>query len=155
RVTLVDNGMPSVLIAASDLGVRGDESPAELEADDELNARIQELRLAAGELMGLGDVRDATVPKMVLLSPPTDGGTISTRSFIPIRVHTSIGVLGALTVAAGIREAGAVGADLAQLPEGDAPMRIEHPTGYFDVTPTAVLRTARKLLDGVVFPRPY
>lgn len=155
RVTLVDNGMPSVLIAAADLGVRGDEAPAELEADERLNARIQELRLAAGELMGLGDVREATVPKMVLLSPAARGGTISTRSFIPIRVHTSIGVLGALTVAAGIREAGAVGHDLARLPDGDAPMRIEHPTGHFDVTPTAVLRTARKLLDGVVFPRPY
>lgn len=155
RVTLVDNGMPSVLLRASDVGVRGDESPADLEADEALNARIQRLRLAAGELMGLGDVGDATVPKMVLLSPPTRGGTISTRSFIPVRVHTSIGVLGALTVAAGIREAGAVGHDLADLPDAGRPMRIEHPTGHFDVTPTSVLRTARKLLDGTVFPREY
>jgi 4-oxalomesaconate tautomerase len=93
---------------------------------------------------------------MVLLSPPAHGGTVSTRSFIPVRVHTSIGVLGALTVAAGIRQKGAVGHDIADLPDDPgAPMRIEHPTGHFDVTPTAVLRTARKLLDGVVYPREY
>ena len=49
--------------------------------------------------MGLGDVADTTVPKICLVAPPRRGGTVATRMFIPHRVHTSIGVLGAVTVA--------------------------------------------------------
>lgn len=166
-VTCVDNGMPTVLIAASSLRITGCEEPAELEADTELGARLQEIRLEAGRLMGLGDVRTATVPKLSLLAPPAGGGTVTTRTFIPVRCHTAIGVLGAAGVAAGLRIPDGVGRDVAQLPpEGDQ-MRIEHPTGFLDIesavdtatgTPvarrTAVVRTARKIFDGTVFPRP-
>ena len=170
EATCVDNGMPSVLLRAEDLGVAGDEPPEDLEADAALAVRLREIRLAAAELMGMGDVRAATVPKLVLLSAPHDGGVVSTRSFLPERVHTSIGVLGALTVAAGVLAEGSVGHGLAALPDAGAPFRIEHPTGHFDVdvaverqgdgaasfavTRSAALRTARKIFDGRVFPRP-
>ncbi|HEX9086405.1 MAG TPA: 4-oxalomesaconate tautomerase [Arthrobacter sp.] len=166
-VTCVDNGMPSVLLRAADLGVTGHESPADLEADAGLAGRLAELRLAAAGVMGMGDVSGATVPKLVLLAPPLAGGVIATRSFLPVRVHTSIGVLGALTVAAGVLADGSVGHDLAVLPAPGAPFRIEHPTGHFDVevavgisadgftvTRSAALRTARKIFEGRVFPRP-
>jgi 4-oxalomesaconate tautomerase len=166
-MTCVDNGMPSVLLRAADLGVTGEEAPADLEADAGLAGRLAELRLAAAELMGMGDVSGATVPKLVLLAAPRAGGVIATRSFLPVRVHTSIGVLGALTVAAGVLADGSVGHDLAALPPPGAPLRLEHPTGHFDVevairksadgftvTRSAALRTARKIFEGRVFPRP-
>lgn len=166
-VTCVDNGMPSVLMRAADLGVSGDESPADLEADAGLAERLRKLRLEAATVMGMGDVTDATVPKLVLLAPPRAGGAIATRSFLPVRVHTSIGVLGALTVGAGVLAEGSVGAGLAVMPPPGAPLRIEHPSGHFDVevavdsgpegftvTKSAALRTARKIFDGRVFPRP-
>jgi 4-oxalomesaconate tautomerase len=167
QVTCVDNGMPTVLAAAASLKVTGDESPAELEADEELADRLRGIRLRAGRLMGLGDVSDATVPKLTLLAPPRAGGAISTRTFIPVRCHPSIGVLGAASVAAGLRVEGGVGADLARLTPGSDRVRIEHPTGFLDIesslgsTPeglpsarrTAVVRTARKIFDGTVFPR--
>jgi len=156
-VTCVDNGMPTVLIGAADLGVRGDESPADLEADEELGRRVQAIRLAAGPMMNLGDVSGATVPKMTLVSPPRAGGSICTRTFIPVRCHTSIGVLGAVSVATGLLMDGAVGHDLLQPFADRTRVRIEHPTGYFDVESadgrTGVVRTARKLFDGTVFPR--
>ncbi|KUO16173.1 4-oxalomesaconate tautomerase [Streptomyces dysideae] len=166
-VTCVDNGMPTVLIAASSLKVTGYESPKDLEEDVALADRLREIRLAAGRLMGLGDVADTTVPKLTLLTPPRAGGAVTTRTFIPVRCHTSIGVLGAASVAAGLRIEGGVGAELAQLPaEGDR-VRIEHPTGFLDLESslgtgsdglpsarrTAVVRTARKIFDGTVFPR--
>ncbi|MGC5169171.1 4-oxalomesaconate tautomerase [Microbacterium sp. DT81.1] len=167
RVTCVDNGMPSVLVRADDVGATGVESPEELEADAELNARLASIRRAAARLMGMGDVSETTVPKVVLVSQPSRGGTISTRSFLPVRVHTSIGVLGALTVAAGGLVEGSVGHDVADLPSGGSPFVLEHPTGHFDVdvavatsgdgwtvTRSAALRTARKIFDGVVFARP-
>ncbi|WP_242497725.1 4-oxalomesaconate tautomerase [Microbacterium protaetiae] len=165
-VTLVDNGMPVVLMDAAEFGVTGDESPAELEADTSLHAQIESVRRAAGELFGLGDVTDQTVPKMFLLAPPRHGGAIGTRAFIPHRVHTAIGVLMAASVAAGIRIPGAVGADLAHLTD-DHDTVLEHPSGAFtarvevgqDVdgvwrATSSSLRTARKLFDGRVFARP-
>ncbi|GGW98172.1 4-oxalomesaconate tautomerase [Streptomyces chartreusis] len=166
-VTCVDNGMPTVLITATSLGVTGYETPKDLEEDLTLADRLRELRLAAGHLMGLGDVSDATVPKLTLLAPPRHGGAITTRTFIPVRCHTSIGVLGAASVAAGLRVEGGVGAGLARLPDDGDRIRIEHPTGFLDIESglatdaaglptarrTAVVRTARKIFDGTVFPR--
>ncbi|WP_329230332.1 4-oxalomesaconate tautomerase [Streptomyces sp. NBC_00111] len=167
-VTCVDNGMPTVLIAAESLDITGYETPQELEENAALRDRIERIRLEAGPLMGLGDVRDTTVPKIGLLAPPAHDGAVTTRTFIPHRCHTSIGVLGAAGVAAGLRIAGGVAEPVARLPsEGDV-LRIEHPTGFLDIeaavvtepdgTPavvrTAVVRTARKILDGTVFPGP-
>nr|WP_308114724.1 4-oxalomesaconate tautomerase [Streptomyces sp. ISL-12] len=167
EVTCVDNGMPVVLIPAGALKVTGYEEPRDLEEDTALADRLREIRLAAGRLMGLGDVESTTVPKLSLLAPPRDGGAVTTRTFIPVRCHTSIGVLGAASVAAGLRLPGGVGEGIAQLPGGDR-VRVEHPTGFLDVetavdpgadgTPpvvrrTAVVRTARKIFDGTVFPR--
>ncbi|MGW6490951.1 4-oxalomesaconate tautomerase [Streptomyces sp. NPDC055056] len=167
-VTCVDNGMPTVLVAASALDVTGYETPEDLEEDLALAGRVREIRLAAGRLMGLGDVENASVPKVTLLAPPRAGGVVSTRTFIPVRCHTSIGVLGAASVAAGLRVEGGVGRAIARLPERGDRLRIEHPTGFLDIESglaygpggvpearrTAVVRTARKIFDGTVFPRP-
>jgi 4-oxalomesaconate tautomerase len=164
-VTCVDNGMPVVIVAASDLGKTGYEPPGELEADTGLTRRIQELRVEAGKAMGLGDVTQTTIPKVSLVAPPVAGGTICTRTYIPARVHDAIGVLGAVSVGTAILAPGAVGNDLA-VPGPGSQLSIEHPSGAVgveveidsSVVPPRVLRagvirTARKLFDGLVFPR--
>jgi 4-oxalomesaconate tautomerase len=166
--TCIDNGMPVVVVAAADLGRTGYESVADLEADAGLNEKVQALRLAAGQLMGLGDVAATSVPKVSLVAAPADGGTICTRTFIPVRVHESIGVLGAVSVATALLLPGAAGHDLAVLTPGQTRFDIEHPAGHLEVEaeidqaswrPTVirsgVVRTARKLFDGTVFPRSY
>jgi 4-oxalomesaconate tautomerase len=166
EATCVDNGMPVVIAAASALGATGYETPAELAADTALRERVQALRLRAGELMGLGDVARASVPKTTLVAPPRDGGTICTRTFIPVRPHDAIGVLGAVTVGTALLLDGAVGHDLAVPPPPGAPLSIEHPTGTLEVAieldeaadpprvrRSGLVRTARKLFDGTVFPR--
>lgn len=161
-VTMIDNGMPVVLLRASDLGITGTESREALEANDELKARLEAIRLACGPVMNLGDVAQKTVPKMTLVSAPRRGGVIATRTFIPHRCHASIGVLGAVSVATACLLPGSVTEGLAQVPEGsEKRMPIEHPSGETsiiaqvsasgEVTSAAVLRTARKLMDGVVF----
>ena len=164
-VTCVDNGMPVVVVAAGSLGKSGSESIADLEGDEELNKRVAELRLEAGQAMGLGDVSGTTVPKVSLVAPPGHGGTISTRTFIPVRVHESIGVLGAVSVGTAIVVPGAVGHELAAL-DGGSRLSVEHPSGALQVEAeldtsaspprvvrSGVVRTARKLFDGTVFPR--
>jgi 4-oxalomesaconate tautomerase len=160
-VTMIDNGMPSVLIAAQDLGISGYETPAELEENATLRARLEQLRLQAGPLMNLGDVREKSVPKMTIVAPPKSGGAISTRTFIPHRCHKTIGVLGAVSVATAIVTPECVGHDIAHILMGDAKsLDIEHPSGattviatldHHQVTRAEVLRTARKIMDGMVF----
>ena len=98
-VTMIDNGMPCVVLRAEDIGITGHETPAELEGNTELRQKLEALRLACGPLMNLGDVLEKTVPKMTLVSRAQYGGAISTRTFIPHRCHKSIGVLGAVSVA--------------------------------------------------------
>jgi 4-oxalomesaconate tautomerase len=160
-VTLIDNGMPVMIIAASDLGVRGDERPEVLDADTALKARIEALRLKAGPLMNLGDVSRKPIPKITLVSAArTAGGAIGTRTFIPHDCHTSIGVLGAVTVATAVVLPGTVAHDLAVAGEGDTrTLSIEHPSGEFSVEVglagtrvirAALLRTARLLMRGSV-----
>jgi 4-oxalomesaconate tautomerase len=159
-VTCIDNGMPVVLVAAGDLGVTGYESCADLEANRPLRDRVEQLRLKAGDRMDLGDVTAMTIPKVTLLAPPRDGGTLTTRTFIPHRCHTSIGVFGAVTVASAVRLPGSVAAAIAAPTAADGRVRLEHPSGYFDTEvaddashSVAVVRTARKLFDGLTWPR--
>jgi len=165
--TLIDNGMPVVVVRASDLGVRGDESPTELEANEPLRAALESIRLQAGPMMRLGDVSDSTVPKLTLVSSPRHGGHIATRTFIPHRCHDAIGVLGAVSVATAALLPGSPAAEVARLGDRDATVVCEHPTGSLaasvavDVTEhgavevhrAGIVRTARKLMDGTVFPR--
>jgi 4-oxalomesaconate tautomerase len=167
RVTCIDNGMPVVCLIAADLGLTGQEPPAGLEANDELRKRVEAIRLTAGPMMNLGDVTNNTVPKMSLLSPPAAGGAVSTRTFIPHRVHEAIGVFGAVSVATACMLPGSVAHEVAVLPErtdGPVDLEVEHPTGFFTVTleaqqahgtvtvtKSALLRTARLLMRGDVF----
>jgi 4-oxalomesaconate tautomerase len=160
-VTCVDNGMPVVVLAAAALGVTGYEPPADLEAHTELRERLERIRLTAGKMMNLGDVTETSVPKLTLVAAPRAGGTIATRTFIPHRCHASIGVLGAVTVAAACAMPGSPAHELASI--SGTRYRLEHPTGHLDVEVelaesgavrrSGVVRTARKLFDGTVFPR--
>lgn len=161
-VTCIDNGMPVVVLRATDVGRTGTESPAELEADRDLAARLRDLRLEAGQRMGLGDVTAATVPKICLVSSPAVGGTVATRMFIPERVHASIGVLAAVTVATAVVLPDTVTAGIAGTPGPGGRVRVEHPSGVTEAlvrvdadgrpTSSGVVSTARKLFDGTVFP---
>lgn len=162
RVTLIDNGMPCVVMKAQDVGVTGYEDRETLDADVELKARLEAIRLAVGARMNLGDVADKSVPKMMLVAPPQKGGAVTVRSFIPHRAHATIGVLGAVSVATACLLEGSPAAEVAQIPDGARKaLSVEHPTGEMTcvlqtdedgaVVSAALLRTARKLMDGIVY----
>src|SRR5712692_2040317 len=165
EATLIDNGMPVVVLRAADFGKSGYETPAELDADKEFKARLETVRIAAGELMGLGDVRCKVVPKMTLIAPPGERGNVATRTFIPIKCHPAIGVLGALTVATACILPGSVAAGIATVPSGPCKrLSVEHPSGEFtveievkegapglEIVRSGLLRTARALFSGHVF----
>jgi 4-oxalomesaconate tautomerase len=160
-VTCIDNGMPLVMLKASDVGRTGYETVERMNADAELKARLERLRIASGHAMGLGDVTAKNYPKMTLIAPPRAGGSLATRSFIPHVCHDAIGVLAAVTVATACVLEGSVCAGIAVVPEGRVKrISVEHPTGEFsveievdpvnpqNVTRAALLRTARLLMRG-------
>lgn len=157
--TLIDNGMPVVVLRADAVGIGGYESPVELEANTNLRSRLESIRLQAGPLMNLGDVADTTVPKLTMVAPPIAGGAICTRTFIPHRCHEAIGVLGAVSVATAALLPDTPASEV--LAHGSAgTVVLEHPTGSFEaaitmvdgvVTRSGIIRTARKLMDGVVY----
>ena len=164
RCTLIDNGMPCIVFRAEDVGATGYETREELESDAfaAMRAKIEAIRLAAGPLMNLGDVKDKSVPKMMLVAPPQHGGAVTVRSFIPHRAHATIGVLGAVSVATACLVEGSSAAEVASIPAGSRKLlSVEHPTGEMScvlemddagqVVSAALLRTARKLMDGIVF----
>ncbi len=166
ELTAIDNGMPVVVMRAADFGKTGYETPEELEVDAGLKARVEAIRLTIGPRMNLGDVAKKTVPKMCLVAPARYGGAISTRNFIPHRVHDAIGVFGAVSVATACVTPGSVAAEVAGIadPAGVEQLEVEHPTGFFTVAMdvsieggqvsirrSALLRTARKLMSGEVY----
>jgi 4-oxalomesaconate tautomerase len=158
---MIDNGMPCVVMRAADMGITGEETPKELEANQALRAKLEAIRLKAGPMMNLGDVGEKSVPKMTMVSRPRNGGAISTRTFIPHKCHDAIGVFGAVSVATACLLSAGPAAELAGIPQGtQKTLSIEHPTGEMSIVATmqgnaiasvAVLRTARKLFDGIVF----
>ena len=162
EVTMIDNGMPIVVLRAADMGISGYERPAELDADDTLKARIEALRLACGPLMKLGDVREKSVPKMTMVAPAQNGGAFMTRSFIPHKCHDTIGVFAAVSAATAALLPASPVAAMAAVPAGARKMMaVEHPNGATacvlhcddrgQVEKAGMVRTARKLFDGMIF----
>ena len=162
KVTMIDNGMPSVILSAVDVGISGSEAPDELDADASLKEKLEAIRLRCGPLMNLGNVAELPVPKLAMVSPAIRGGTISTRTFIPHRCHKAIGVFGGLTVAAAALLAEGPAAAAASAGTGQVrDVLVEHPNGTLRIVArlddqsrfvsAAVVSTARKLFDGHVF----
>ncbi len=163
-VTCIDNGMPVVLLRASDFGITGYEPIADLEANEALKTRLERIRLAVGPRMNLGDVARQTIPKMCLIAPPQHGGLVMTRMFIPHKVHDAIGVLAAISVAAACVLPGSVAEGIStKSPDGSVNLSVEHPSGECTVSldltyagdsvnigKSGVIRTARLLSRGDV-----
>ena len=158
--TLIDNGMPCVIMRAADFGLTGNETRETLASDQTLKDTIESIRLQAGRLMGLGDVGKKSVPKMTLITAANGNAVVNTRSFIPHHVHGSIGVFAAISVATACVIPHTVAAPIARLPD-DSNYIIQHPSGTINIRlemqadgtiqKSGIIRTARKLMDGSVF----
>src|SRR5438128_2113583 len=165
-VSCVDFAIPVVLIPASSVGKTGYETKAELDADAALLATIERLRRKAASLMSLPDPAHSVLPKVALLAPAREGGTIASRFYVPWNCHVAHSTTGALCIAAATLVAGTSAAGLATPPPDDSPaIVIEHPSGCLTVrveperdthgamriARASVVLTARPLFDGFAF----
>ncbi|MCB4363952.1 4-oxalomesaconate tautomerase [Hydrogenophaga taeniospiralis] len=161
-VTCIDAAMPLMMLRATDFGLTGRERPAELDANAALLARIEALRLQAGQRMGLGDVSGSVVPKPVLVSAGDAPNSITSRYFTPHKCHASHAVTGAIGVATAFALPGTVASGVARSP-GRHPLVVLHPAGQIDVEveidgsgdaatvqSAALVRTARKIMQGML-----
>lgn len=165
EVTCIDMAMPMVIINAEQMGKRGDESPAELDADVAFMERLENIRIHAGRIMGFGDVTHKVIPKPVLISKPTEGGTIKVRYFMPHNCHKAIAITGSIGISTATIIEGSVAQKIiaknSQKKISDV-IKIEHPSGCIQVslfkenskiedTRASVIRTTRKLFEGNVY----
>lgn len=164
EVTCMDVAMPMVIARAADFGLTGYETVAELDANHDFFARMEAVRLKAGEAMGMGDVAQSVTPKFGLLAPARNGGTICTRYFMPWTTHPSMAVTGSQCLASCALNPGTVTDGLLDRPtDSPANVMLEHPSGTIEVlvdfemnnnftlNSAGLLRTARKLADGKVY----
>ena len=162
-VTLIDVAMPMMVVRADSLGITGYETPAELDADTALLARLERMRRAAGERMGLGDVSGMVIPKVSLVAPPRGGSGVSSRYLVPMRTHRAHAATGAICVASAAVAPGTVASEVARIDPASVPLAVtvEHPAGRLevglDIRRTAhgievvsvrLVRTARLIFDG-------
>lgn len=166
NITCIDNGMPVVLINASELGKTGYETCEELSNDLIFKSKLESIRLQVGPLMNLGDVTNKVVPKMTIVSKAKNAGNINTRTFIPHVCHSSIGVLGAVSVASACLYKECITSNVyANTDKTNKKISVEHPSGEFSVELTCeninneliikkagLLRTARLISKGEAFP---
>lgn len=165
EVTCMDVAMPVVIARAESFGLTGYETAAELDENAAFYARMEPLRLKAGELMGMGDVSKSVTPKFAMLAPARAGGTIAARYFMPWKCHPTMAVTGAQCLASCVLTPGSVADGMAAKPnEAPANITLEHASGTIDVLvdyedgaggfavkSAGLIRTARKLAAGEVF----
>jgi len=164
-VTCIDAANPAIIVAAESLGIRGDEKKTELDQNERLIALLQELRIAAGFLMGLGDCSRFVLPKPIVVSRPQHGGSVTGRDFVPDRCHAVFSVTGSIALSAACVIPGSVAQKVTGLPPADdVRISIEHPFGFLNVDvgvrvrdgvvkleKAVTIRTCRKLFDGNIF----
>lgn len=163
-VTCMDVAMPLVIARAEAFGLSGHESARELDDNRDFFARMEAIRRQAGSLMGMGDVSHSVTPKFAILAPARTGGTIAARYFMPVKTHPSMAVTGAQCLAACALTPGTVAEGMLERPRASpTEVVIEHASGHievlvdfttangFQLISAGLVRTARKLADGMLY----
>ncbi len=152
RISLVDAGNPLVFIQAADLGMKGTETPQEIESNRALMATIEKIRGNAAVLCGLADrPEDAAqktpyTPFVAIVSPPAayrtlDGKMVNaaeidlvSRLFFMLRMHKAYPITGTVCTGAAVRIPGSVAWEVLQ-PEARSrvTVHIGHPSGSIPV----------------------
>ncbi|MYN13556.1 4-oxalomesaconate tautomerase [Pusillimonas sp. TS35] len=162
-VTCIDAAMPVAIVDAASFGLRGNEAPEALDADRPLLARLEALRREAGLRMGLGDVSESVVPKLIIASP-AGPRAVQSRYLTPHRCHKAHAVTGAIAVASSFAIPGTVTHRMCDIHDDDRRVAVLHPAGCLEIAldicikddnvriaRAGVIRTARKIMKGTVF----
>ena len=170
--SLVDATNPMVFVRAQDLGLSGTERPEAVDADRALSARLEAIRGAAADMMGIPG--SAATPKVAVVAPPApftalDGAEYGAeQADLVARVismgncHRAFALTAAMCLAVAARIEGSVVRECVNAPD-DGELRLGHPSGVLPVAASVgardgvawaervtVYRTARRLMEGFV-----
>lgn len=165
EVTCIDCAIPMVLMRAADLGVEGNESAEVLSADQSLVARLNRLRIEAGQRMGIDNAEALVIPKPVLLAPACRGGDLTVRYFMPHDCHPALATTGGAGIATAAVTAGTIAHTLAGVGQDARQVTLEHPSGRMPVSieyrqgrkepVVGIIRTARRMFEGYAIARAH
>ena len=164
-VTCMDVAMPMVIARADSFGLTGYETSEALDANVGFFTRMEALRIKAGVMMGMGDVRKSVTPKFGLIAPAINGGAIAARYFMPWSTHPTMAITGSQCIASCILTPGSVADGMIDVPKnGPLTLTLEHPMGSMDViidfsirdgkfyhSSAGIIGSCRKLAKGDVF----
>ena len=172
--TICDVGNMIVFSRAEDMGIKGNENPADLDKNTSLIAKVRELRGKAAQKVGmcedwkLVDKQSPMIPMVALVSSATKAEChVQSRLFLDNKCHTSMAGTGAICTAACSRIDGSVINKLLSKEnlQKDT-LEIQHPLGQIPVVAKAqstygqkvphfetlsFVRTARRILDASLY----
>ncbi|RAI34936.1 2-methylaconitate cis-trans isomerase PrpF [Rhodoplanes serenus] len=176
--SLVDAGNPTVIVAATALGVPATVRPAEADADAAFVARCEAVRAAGAVAMGLAaSAAEATAkrpatPKLALVGPPAAYVAAGGRAIAPEEVdvvarmismgkmHHALTGTGAVALAVAAALPGTLVADLlghgtgaARGAAGGRPVRFGHASGVLPVGAETSVRDGAVVIDKAVLSR--
>lgn len=151
-VSLVDAGNPLVFIRAESLGMKGTETPAQIEGNKELMETIEKIRSRAAVMFGLVEKEEdayeksAYIPFFAIVSPPADytcfNGTevkkeevdLVSRLLFMHHMHKAYPITGTVCTGSAMKVPGTI-PWLAMTEEARkrTALRIGHPTGALEV----------------------
>lgn len=153
EVSVVDAGTPTVFVRAVDLGLKGTETPAEIDANRALNDRIERIRGTVAMQMGLVDAwhqaaeKSPYLPFFALIGEPADYPDFTTGRQVPaeeidftsrllfmLKMHKAYPVTGAVATGAAAKIPGTIVFELAR-PESRRREEtyIGHPAGVLEI----------------------
>jgi len=172
EATIVDVSNPIVLVRAEDIGLKGTELPAEVDANKEASALLEKIRGTGAVMMGFAkDLEDATanspaVPKVGFFRTPTDftdisGAVCSTgemdicaRVISVFKCHKACPLTAASSIAvAAFLEGSLIQKVLGAPKAGQETVRIGHPSGVMTMYPELVKENGEIKVPGVAVQR--
>ena len=172
EVSCVDVTNAVVFVRARDLGLTGTETPQAVDADHDLCARLEKLRVEAAARMGMAE--SAAVPKIAFVAAPReytalDGARYSpgqhdvlARAISMGNCHRAFPLTAAMCLAVAARIEGTVVHEASTAAAG-RDVRLGHPSGVLPLDASVslesgepwaervtVYRTARRLMEGWV-----
>ncbi len=165
EVSCFDAAVPMIIARAADMGLTGYERPDKINERRNFFEKLERIRIAGSQLMGMGDPTGSVVPKFCIVSSARDGGAINARYMVPHTCHRTFPLVGGQCLAAACITEGTILEGLAQVSDAHRQtLEIEHPVGRletlieFDGSRThpnvkgiGFVRTARRLMEGRVF----
>jgi len=183
KCSIVDATNPVVFVKAEDIGLSGEELPHQLNANKEMLAKIERIRSAVAEIIGIVDDRKKAtdispgVPKIAFVAKSKDyisslgkeikAGDINliARIMSMQKMHHAYAATGAMCTAAAAMIKGTIVNEVTKIEDDE--ITIGHPKGVIKIgvkinsssekTPKVkeiiIARTARRLMEGYAYYR--